>query len=118
MKNFLLYLAIPLLLISCSSQGTVSDDHRTIRERVVAVDTKGSTTILSAGKYDKWYRVETPLVEGMSYVVTLEIPRQREKNQVINAVLTDFSPDGYVQRDVFARFEMAYNQVRSGSKDQ
>lgn len=116
MKKILLLLATSFIIASCSSQGSVNDDRRIIRQRVVAVQTEGNTSILSTGRYDNWYKVETPLVEGMMYNVTLEIPRQREETQIISAILTDFSPDGYMQRDVFSTFEMAYNQLKTVSK--
>lgn len=117
MKKLAFFFLLAVLTVGCSGSQTVSDDKRTIQEGVVAVKSDNNSTILSSGRYDNWYVVNTPLTEGMAYNVILEIPRQRENSQLIQAQLTDFTPGGFVQRDVFARYKMAYNQWSSGNKD-
>lgn len=121
MKKFTFFAMLAFLFAGCSGSQNVSDDNRTIRERVVAVKSDKETTVISSGRYDQWYLVNTPLTEGMTYTVTLEIPRQRENAQLINAKLIEFSPGDFLQRDVFARYKMAFNQLSTGNnfpKDQ
>lgn len=117
MKKFLFFAVLAFLFTGCSGSQDVNvkDDNRTIRENVVAVKSLENSTIISSGRYDHWYIVNTPLTEGMTYTVTLDIPRQRENAQLISARLIDFSPGDFLQRDVFARYKMAYNQVSTGN---
>lgn len=110
MKKLLL-VAFTLTLLSCSSQHTVNDNTRTIREKVVVVKNGENFSIVSSGRYDNWYKVDSRLNEGMIYAVTMEIPRTREKTKLISAQLIDFTPGDYIQRDVFGRYIMALNQI-------
>lgn len=118
MKKLAFIFVFASFMIGCSGSQNTNNENRTIREDVVAVKSDKNSTVLASGRYDNWYLVNTPLTEGMNYRVTLEIPRQRENSQIIKAQLTDFTPGAFVQRDVFARYKMAYNQWNSGNKDE
>lgn len=115
MKKILLLTALLMLISSCSTQNSVNDEKRTIRENVVVVRTDSEGSVLSTGRHAKWYKVGTPLNEGMSYEVTLEIPRQREKTEIISALIVDFHPGEFINRDVYGRYKMAYSKLKSGS---
>lgn len=118
MKNIIFFSALVFIISSCSGFQNVNDDNRTVHTNVVAVKSEKETTVISSGRYDQWYLVNTPLTEGMTYTVTLEIPRQRENAQLINARLIDFSPGEFLQRDVFAKYKMAFNQLSTGNNYQ
>lgn len=115
-KLLLLFTFTAFVFTSCNLQKTSNDitsnKMRTIKERVVVVKTDSTGSIVSAGRYDDWYHVNTRLTERMFYDVTMEIPRQREKTNIITANLLDFTPGDFVQKDIMARYEMAYHQVK------
>lgn len=115
MKKFILLL-FAITLVGCSTQSAVKDDTRTVREKVVVVKTGENFSIISSGRYDNWYKIDSRLNEGMTYAVTLEIPRRREKTAIITANLVDFTPGEYMQRDIFGKYIMAYNQLDSSER--
>ena len=114
MKNVIYFLSF-LFLVSCGSKEAAvgDDDQRTIQKLVVAVDTKGGSTILSSGRLDNWYRINTPLTEGWIYEVSMEIPRVVKDPLIIPARLLDFTPVELFQRDLFGRYINKYQEIRT-----
>ena len=113
-KTVLLLLTISVFLTACSTQNSVANDStKTQKEKVVVVKSNTNGSILATGRYGKWYKINTRLEEGLTYDVTLEIPIQREKTTIISASLTDFTPGDYLQRDIMAKYLMAYHQINT-----
>jgi hypothetical protein len=125
MKNFLLPAMLGLMLTACSGTGQTTQENseiteetstRRITERVVVVESNPDETILATGRYGDWYRINTRLNERMYYDVTLEVPRQKSKSFIVNARLNDFTPGEFLQKDLMAKYDMAYAQIRTGTK--
>ncbi len=125
MKKFLILTVLSLFIISCSSTNNtanqdtdeISDNNfRRISERVVVVKSTDEETILATGRYGNWYRVNTRLTERMYYDVNLDISRSKPENFITNARLIDFTPGEFLQKDLMAKYDMAYNQIRTGTK--
>ncbi|MFV8226213.1 hypothetical protein [Christiangramia aquimixticola] len=125
MKNFLLLAVLGLLLTACSGTGQITEENsqltdetatRRITERVVVVESNPEGTILSTGRYGDWYRVDGNLTERMYYDVTMEVPRQKSKSFIVNARLIDFTPGEFLQKDLMAKYDMAYAQIRTGTQ--
>lgn len=115
MKKSLLFLSV-IILASCGSQDVSQGEQRTIQERVVAVKKDGSSTFVSAGRLDQWYKVNTPLTEGMIYEMTMEIPRVIKDPIFIPAEVTFFDPVEYLQRDLFGRYITKFSELKTAEK--
>lgn len=114
-KNYFIFLL--LLVFSCATkEGTISH-QKTIQAKVVAVKVESSSTIISSGRLDAWYRIATPLIEGMIYEVTLEVPRVIKDPVIIPANLLSMEPVEYLQRDKFGRYVTKYRELKSAEKD-
>lgn len=117
MKKLIYFLAI-LFLASCASKnGSVKNGQRTIQQLVVAVKTEGNSTIISSGRLDNWYRINTRLTEGMIYEVTMEIPRVVEDPVIIPADIINYTPVEFLQRDLFGRYITKYSELRTVEKE-
>lgn len=117
MKSIFYFFSI-LLFVSCASKDTsVNNDYRTVQERVVAVKTEGNSTIISSGRLDAWYKINTFLNEGMIYEMTMEIPRVVTDPIIIPAKVLSFTPDDYLQRDLFGRYITKYHELKTAQKD-
>lgn len=95
----------------------MNDNYRTVRERVVAVKTEGNSTIISSGRLDKWYKINTFLNEGMIYEMTMEIPRVVKDPIIIPANVINFTPVDYLQRDLFGRYITKYHELKTAQTD-
>lgn len=69
-----------------------------------AVKTEGNSTVISSGRLDNWYRMNTPLNEGMIYELTIEIPGVVTDSVIIPTKVIDFTPVEFLQRDLFGRY--------------
>ena len=105
------------MLSGCGSQDvSEKDEQRTIQERVVAVKKEGSSTFVSSGRLDRWYKINTPLTEGMIYEMTMEIPRVVKEPIFIPAEVVFFNPVEYLQRDLFGRYITKFSELRTAEK--
>lgn len=118
MKKLVLIFTLAFLAVGCSTPQSVGEDQRTIKKRVVAVEKDGSSTIISTGRLDAWYRVDTRLTEGMMYDVTLEVPRVVTEPLIVPATIIDLNPLDFLQRDVFGRFINKYHEIKSAQKEE
>lgn len=110
----LIYLFAILLLSSCASKdGPVKDSQRTEQVLVVAVEREGGSTYVSSGRLGTWYKINIPLVEGMIYDMTMEIPRVITDPIFIPAEVINYSPVDYMQRDLFGRYITKYSEMRT-----
>ena len=109
-----IYFLFLLFLASCGSTETISSNNqRTIQKLVVAVKSEGNSTVISSGRLDNWYRVNTPLTEGMIYEMTMEVSRVVTDPVIISANVQDFSPVEFLQRDLFGRYITKYKELRA-----
>lgn len=124
MKKILALTVMSLILCSCSStnktakddtEETTTSNFRRVSERVVVVKSTDKETILATGRYGDWYRVNTRLTERMYYDVNLDVPRSKPENFITDARLVDFTPGEFLQKDLMAKYDMAYNQIRTGT---
>lgn len=106
------------LLIGCGVNESSTEYQKTIQTKVVAVKVEGNSTVLSSGRLDKWYKIDTRLNEGMIYEVTLEIPRVVKDPVIIPASLIDMNPLDYIQRDHFGRYVNKYRELKSVEEEQ
>lgn len=114
----LFYLFSFVILTGCASKNTtVTDNTRTVQKLVVAVKTEQNSTVISSGRLDNWYRINTPLTEGMVYEVTLEVPRVVKEPIIIPASLLNYTPVDYLQRDLFGRYITKYRELETAQKD-
>ena len=117
MKKSLLLFSI-FLMFSCGSKdASVTREYRTIQERVVAVETDGNSTIVSSGRLDDWYRVNTFLTEGMIYEMTMEIPIVVKDPLFTPANALSFTPVDFLHRDLFGRYITKYQELRTARND-
>ena len=113
MKKPLLFFLISLLVSCASKDVSVTDDYRTVQERVVAVETDGNSTIVSSGRLDDWYRINTFLTEGMIYDMTMEIPRVVKDPLFIPGKVQSLTPVDFLQRDLFGRYITKYQELKT-----
>ena len=114
----LIYLISFLVLSSCASKDvSVKDDQRTVQKLVVAVKTEGSSTVISSGRLDTWYRINIPLTEGMIYEMTMEVPRVVRDPVIIPADIIDYTPVEFLQRDLFGRYLTKYSELKSADRE-
>ncbi|MGB8705922.1 MAG: hypothetical protein WCD31_12920, partial [Gillisia sp.] len=106
MKKLVLLLSATFMFFTaCSTQHSQTNDGtRSQKEKVVVVKSSTNESILATGRYGKWYKIGTHLEDGLTYDVTLEVPIQREKTNIISARLIDYTPGDYLQRDIMAKY--------------
>jgi hypothetical protein len=117
MKKFTLLFLLPILF-SCATKDSVESQQKTVQTKVVAVKVETNSTIISSGRLDAWYRIDTPLIEGMIYEVTIEVPRIVKDPIIIPAQLISMNPIEYLQRDKFGRYVTKYRELKSAEKEQ
>lgn len=116
MKTSLYLLFAMFITFGCATNDSVSKDHRTIRTKAVAVKVENNSTVLSTGRLDDWYRVDTPLTEGVIYEVTLEIPRVTTEPVIVPAKLEYYNHIEFLQRDQYLRYIVKYQELKSVRK--
>lgn len=116
MKKTLYILFALLITFGCATKDSVRNSTRTIRTKAVAVKVENNSTIISTGRLDDWYIVDTPLTEGMIYEVTLEIPRVIKEPLIVPAKLLYFNHEDFLQRDLYGRYIVKYRELKSAQK--
>lgn len=117
MKKSLYILFALLITFGCATKDTGNNDLRTIRTNAVAVKVDSNFTIISDGRLDNWYRIDTRLTEGMIYEVTLEIPRVIREPLIVPANLIALNPVDFMQRDQYLRYITKYQELKSAEKE-